>query len=708
MQMSETVLQGPGRAREASPNARALASVHDASLAGEARADACLSVGTPPVSLAVRRGEASGGPSSFSARAEQVASSPVPGAALPAPIDIDAALRALGYTAFRPGQREAIETLLAQGRVLLVAPTGGGKSLTYQLPATLLPGTTLVISPLIALMADQVAALGARGVAATYLASTVEPAEAARRQAALLRGEYKLVYVAPERLVQRSFAALLGRLDAPLVVVDEAHCISEWGHDFRPEYLAIGGVLQQLAAVRVLACTATATPVVRDEILLRLGLPADTPQILRGFSRPNLHLRAIEITSRRERSPRVDALLAEALGRPDGARGAAIVYAPTRRETEAEAARLAASGWRADGYHAGLPPERREDVQSAFLAGELDVVVATNAFGMGIDRADVRAVVHLAPPGSIEAYYQEVGRAGRDGAPAYGLLLVTPEDAPRRRRLLELGDGTPPAPELLEHKWGLFLELLRWAEGGSCRHDALLRYFGDEAEALAGCGHCDVCERLTEPDSRGEAERVEIVRKALSAVGRVSGRFGMGAAVSLLRGSQDPRLTRSGLDGTSTFGVLAEHSEEWLMRLLQRCVTAGWIGFRGEDRPIVELTPAGREVMWARRPARILLPAVRRELPRAGRSRSEPREARAPLESPEAHRRFEALRAWRQAVARRDGVPAYVVAHDRTLRDLAELRPTNEVELSAVWGLGASKREKYGPEILAVLRSDPS
>jgi ATP-dependent DNA helicase RecQ len=628
------------------------------------------------------------------------------GAASSSPIDLDGALHALGYEDFRPGQREAIETLFGRGRLLLVAPTGGGKSLTYQLPASVLPGTTLVISPLIALMADQVAALTARGVPATYLASTIDPVEVARRQSALARGDYKLVYVAPERLVQRSFVPLLGRLGAPLVVVDEAHCISEWGHDFRPEYLAIGAVLEQLGRVRVLACTATATPVVRDEILLRLGLPADTPQILRGFSRPNLRLRALEITGRQERSLRVDALLGEALGTPGRARGAAIVYAPTRRETEAEAARLGAIGWRTGGYHAGLPAEKRNDVQSAFLDGELEVVVATNAFGMGIDRADVRAVVHLAPPGSIEAYYQEVGRAGRDGAPAYGLLLVAAEDAPRRRRLLELGEGGPPTPELLEHKWGLFLELLRWAEGGSCRHDALLRYFGDEAETLSGCGYCDVCERLIEPDSRDEAERTEIVRKALSAVGRVSGRFGMGAAVSLLRGAQDPRLTRSGLDRTSTFGVLAEHPDEWLMRLLQRCVTAGWVGFRGEDRPIVELTPLGREVMWAKRPARILLPPARRSV-RPGRSRAEPGEARAPLASPESVRRFDALRAWRQAVARRDGVPAYVVAHDRTLRDLAELRPTTEVELALVWGLGASKREKYGAEILAVLRDDP-
>ena len=629
-------------------------------------------------------------------------------AAVPA-YDLDAALRSFGHAEFRPGQREAIETLLSTGRLLLVAPTGGGKSLTYQLPASLLPGTTLVISPLIALMADQVSQLAGHGVRATYLASTVDAAESGRRQAALARGEYKLVYVAPERLVQGSFGALLGRLACPLVVVDEAHCISEWGHDFRPEYMAIGEAVRRLGDVRVLACTATATPVVRDEILVRLGLGPKTPQILRGFARPNLHLRALEVQGKRERTSAVDALLTEALGAPGRGEGAVIVYAPTRRECEAEAERLADRGWATGFYHAGRSAEDRERVHVGFLSRKLEVVVATNAFGMGIDRADVRAVVHLAPPGSIEAYYQEVGRGGRDGKPAYGLLLVGADDLPRRRRLLELGDGAPPTPELLEHKWNLFLELLRWAEGGSCRHDALLRYFGDEAETLAGCGHCDVCERLTEPDARDEAERIQIVRKALSGVARVSGRFGLKAAVSLLRGVKDERLERSGLDKTTTFGVLAEHSEEWLVRLLQRCVTAGWVGFTGEDRPIVELTTVGREVMWAKRPARILLPSAVR--PRAGgrgeRSRSGSA-ARAPLATPEGNRLFDELRAWRQAAARREGVPAYVIAHDRTLRDVAELRPASHADLEAVWGLGPGKRERFGDELLAVVRGEPS
>src|SRR5262245_29560463 len=256
-------------------------------------------------------------------------------------VDLEGALARLGYTAFRPGQREAIETLLARGRLLLVAPTGGGKSLTYQLPATLLAGTTLVVSPLVALMADQVHALAARGVAATFLASTLDGAEMRRRMAQIASSRFALVYVAPERLAFPGFRGLLRDLECPLVAIDEAHCISEWGHDFRPEYLEIGGVLAELSAARVLACTATATPIVRDEILARLGLPADTPQIVRGFARPNLALRAVEIASSRERERLVDATLAEALGRSGGERGTAIVYAPTRKQAEEETERLA-------------------------------------------------------------------------------------------------------------------------------------------------------------------------------------------------------------------------------------------------------------------------------------------------------------------------------------------------------------------------------
>ena len=628
-----------------------------------------------------------------------------------AALDLSSGLARLGYEAFRPGQREAIAHLLAEGRLLLVAPTGGGKSLTYQLPAVLLPGTTLVVSPLVSLMHDQVAALAARGVEATYLAATLPPDELRARMRRLAGGAVKLAYVAPERLAFPGFRALARDLQCPLVAVDEAHCISEWGHDFRPEYLEIGGLLAELPRAAVLACTATATPVVRDEILARLGLPADTRQLVRGFARPNLGLRALPVSGERERSRHVDAALAEALGRPGGGGGAAIVYAPTRKSAEGEGARLGAAGWRTVVYHAGLSGAVRERAQRAFSEGRAEIVIATNAFGMGIDRADVRAVVHLAPPSSLEAYYQEVGRAGRDGRPALGLLLISARDLPLRRALLERGSegAPPPTPEVVEHKWGLFLELVRWAEGGACRHDAILRYFGDEAEALDGCGRCDNCLALAEgAASEDDAQAAAlIVRKILSGVARVQGRFGLATAVKLVHGEADPRLERAGLTRVPTFGNLREHGEAWLLAVLRRCVGAGWVSFAGGDRPVVVLTEEGRAVMKAERPARLLLPP--RDLPR-GRGRGDkpwrPERARpvAILEDGAGSEAlFEALRRHRLGLARAEGVAPFVIASDRTLRDIAALRPRTLDALLEAHGIGRHKAERYGAGLLEVV-----
>ena len=633
----------------------------------------------------------------------------------------ESALRALGYTAFRPGQREALEALFRFRRLLLVAPTGGGKSLIYQLPATMLQGTTLVISPLIALMKDQVDGLAARGVPATYLASTLSDEEARGRIRGIRAGSYRLVYVAPERLPFPGFQEMVRDLDCPLIAIDEAHCISHWGHDFRREYLQIGGFLRQVPSAMVLACTATATPAVRDDIITQLRLGPDTPQILRGFARPNLSLRVSHVDSAAQVRAAIDEALAEALGGPAaagsggaGSGGAAIIYCLSRAETEAEAKRLRQAGWRAGWYHAGLSGEHRSEVQRRFMAGELQVVAATNAFGMGIDRADVRAVIHTSPPDSVEAYYQEVGRAGRDGLDAFGLLVLRLADIPRRKALIERGAREEGASgEWVEHRWSMFRDLLRWAEGGTCRHDAVLRYFGDEVEELHGCGRCDVCARLAEGGDDPQAEQsAEIALAALGAVKLVDRRLGLKVTVKFLLGQTDDRLARYGLIGRPGFGALKGRPEPWLSQVVQRCVTAGWVDFTEGEYPLLTLTDLGRAVLAGKREPRLLLPPVRAAGPRP-RAQRDRRESERTVGVPGAFRdekpaghaaRFEALRRWRVERARADSVPAYVVASDRTLEDIATLRPSDPAELALCYGIGPAKLAKYGAEILEVLK----
>ena len=406
-----------------------------------------------------------------------------------------------------------MEALLeGSGQVLLIAPTGGGKSLCYQLPAVVLPGTTVVVSPLIALMEDQVRGLAARGIPATFLASTLDADERKRRLRGIRSGEFKIVYAAPERLAFEGFSELIGDIELSLLAIDEAHCIVQWGHDFRPDYLRLGTLIDRLRPKRIIACTATATPESQREILVRLRLESPrTKVILRGFARPNLELAVAEVDGAKDVVARTHEVLTQALapsptpgtgasavrssGRPLGhLRGGAIVYTATRRAAENIARDLSLLGWGARAYHAGLSSQERSRVQGAFSDKSVAIVAATNAFGMGIDRDDVRAVVHAQPPSSIEAYYQEVGRGGRDGAPAVGLLMLAPGDIPLRRRLCELGgDGSAASNEQVLRAWALFRELLRYVDAATCRHDFILRYFGDEAESLGGCGRCDVC-----------------------------------------------------------------------------------------------------------------------------------------------------------------------------------------------------------------------
>jgi ATP-dependent DNA helicase RecQ len=603
-----------------------------------------------------------------------------------------------GFAELRPWQRDAMRALLdGSGRVLVVAPTGGGKSLTYQLPSIVLPRPTLVLSPLVALMEDQVRALEEKGVAATYIASTLPLPERVAREEGFARGEYRIVYAAPERLKSGQFVELLRRVRPSLVAVDEAHCISQWGHDFRPDYLRVGALLEALAPERVLACTATATPDVRREIALHLGFagrPHDV--VLRGFARPNLHLEACAVDGPRDVERRVRAVLASSLR--EG--GAAIVYCATRKKTESLADKLAGARLRVGRYHAGLSADERTRVSSGFASGAIDVVVATNAFGMGIDRPDVRAVIHAQPPSSIEAYYQEVGRAGRDGREAHGLLMCSGGDIALRRRLVESGSGGEPASaEQVARAWKLFRELLAYLDARTCRHDFVLRYFGDERELLGGCGHCDVC--LAEEEVHGEDESAReettlAVRKVLAGVARANKRAGIAAVASMLAGVDDEKTRRFGFTRLSTFGLFSGERVEWVVALLRALLAAGWIDLTPTEHPVPFVTKTGWDTMRGLSPVRMILPA------RAVPARKTKRESHVP----DAVRRdelFARLRDHRAEVARSRHVPAYVVARDRTLVELVEKRPRTLGDLTDVHGFGPSRIEQYGAGFLAVI-----
>jgi ATP-dependent DNA helicase RecQ len=629
--------------------------------------------------------------------------------------DIDLALRErFGLSAFFPWQREAIEELLeGRQKVVVIAPTGGGKSLCYQLPAAVLDGTSIVISPLIALMEDQVRALTQRGIAATYLASTLDPEELKRREREIFEGRYQLVYVAPERLESPWLVERLAGLRPPLLAIDEAHCISQWGHDFRPSYLRLGEIIERMQPPRVIACTATATPIVRREIQERLGLGSDrSAVILRGFSRPNLHLAVVESDSSTERRKLMLAALRNALGGPERPQGGAIVYAATRRNTEKLADVLEKEGWRVAAYHAGLAAPVREEVNRRFADRSLDVVVATNAFGMGIDRPDIRTVVHAQAPGSVEAYYQEVGRAGRDSQPAHGLLLTSSGDLGLRRRLIGFSggrdEGSVPDSEHVQQQWRLFLDLMRYVEAGSCRHDFILRYFGDEQETLGGCGHCDVCERLEDRGEEGAArsaseEEALLVRKALAGVARNQGRAGLTAVSEMLHGIDNERLRRLGMTDLTTHGLLKDHPKAWVLALLRRLITAGLVDLTTSEFPIPYLTASGVATMKGDEPVRVLVPSPDAGRPKAAkkeRRRSE-REIPGNVDSS----LFESLRSTRLDIARAKGVPAYVICHDRTLLEIAAYKPTSIEALADIFGMGPARIENYGEPFLETVNA---
>lgn len=579
-----------------------------------------------------------------------------------------------GYDDFRPGQEEIIAALLAGEDVLAIMPTGGGKSLCYQLPALRREGLTVVISPLIALMRDQVAALKENGISAGALTSATPPEEREAIFSALHNGSLKLLYMAPERLGgARGFLAHAG---VTLLAIDEAHCVSQWGHDFRPDYLRVGELREELGNPQVAAFTATADAETRKDIVSRLF--RDPPrQFLRSFDRPNLFLAFEPKSGSRQQ---IDRFVA-------GHRGeSGIVYCASRKKVEAIAAFLAAKGVDALPYHAGLDPETRQSNQDRFAAEDGIVMVATIAFGMGVDKPDVRFVVHADLPATIESYYQEIGRAGRDGLPADTLTLFGLEDIRLRRRQIDERDA--PADRNRADHFRLNA-LLALAEAPRCRRQTLLAYFGETVEP---CGNCDLCK--VPPDA---FDGTVAAQKALSAIVRTGQRFGLEHLIGVLLGEETDRMVSLGHDRLPTFGVGSEFDRgQW--RGIYRQIYA--VGLTAVDPEFGSwlATEEGWEVLRGNRTVELrrdtLKPArARRE--RTGGAPPAVGEADAPL--------LTALKARRRALAEKDGVPAYVIFTDRTLIEMATARPRSLEEMAALHGVGSRKLERFGDLFLKVV-----
>ncbi len=581
-----------------------------------------------------------------------------------------------GYTSFRPLQREVIERVVGGGDAFVLMPTGGGKSLCYQVPALVRPGTAVVVSPLISLMKDQVDALRANGVAAERYNSSLEAAEARRVLARLHAGELDLLYVAPERLMTEAFLERLRPLEIALFAIDEAHCVSQWGHDFRPEYIALGKLRALFPGVPFLALTATADEATRADVREKLGL-LDAPVFAAGFDRPNIRYTVVAKSKPAEQ-------LVAFLRRRRGDSG--IVYCLTRKRTAEVAARLVSEGVQAAAYHAELPAAERTRVQDAFLRDELQVVVATVAFGMGIDKPDVRFVVHHDMPKSIEGYYQESGRAGRDGMPAEALLLFGLQDVVTARRLVE-GGGDPDQVRVELHKLNA---MVAFAESLGCRRRALLGYFGEALER--DCGNCDVC---LDPPERYDG--TEHAQKVLSCVYRVGQRFGARHVVDVLRGADVARIRDLGHERLTTYGIGKDLSSDAWMSVIRQLVHLGYLHQDIANYSVLKLTPAAKPVLRGERRVELAVP---REGRRPGGARR-PRQTADGLAVDEAL--FERLRALRKQLADAQGAPAYVVFSDATLAAMAALRPKTREELRRVSGVGEVKLARYGAAFLGVL-----
>ena len=590
-------------------------------------------------------------------------------------VALDALKRHFGFDSFRPLQEDIIGDVLAGKDVLAVLPTGAGKSLCYQLPATMRPGLALVVSPLIALMKDQVDTMEANGVPATFLNSSIDAAEAARRNAGLRRGQYRLLYVAPERLTTPAFLRQLQDWNVGLIAIDEAHCISEWGHDFRPDYRALGALRQHYPAVPMLALTATATARVRDDIAEQLSL-RDPSRVVASFNRPNL-------TYRVEPKTRPFEILTSFLHDRPGASG--IIYCQARKTTESLAARLGAIGVAAAPYHAGLDAETRVHNQDAFLSDEVRVICATIAFGMGIHKPSVRFVVHYDLPKNVEGYYQETGRAGRDGLPSDCLLLFGAQD---RFRLDGFIDDIAEEREREVAREQL-RQMVRYGDTSGCRRAFLLRYFGEETGTL-NCGRCDNCS-TPKPRVDATVAAQKLLSTAYRIVQQTGFAFGLGHVVDVLTGKETDQTQRWGHRELSTFGIGVDHRPEDWAAIGRELIELGLLReHRPQGLPVVEVTPEG--LVTLRERTAVLL---------TQRTAAEDSPDAAPHSADYDQGLFERLRGVRREIADHRGIRPFIVFHDSILKEFARTRPASEQELAAVKGVGPAKMEAYGARFLA-------
>lgn len=570
-----------------------------------------------------------------------------------------------GFQSFRGGQGKVIESLLGGSDTLAIMPTGSGKSLCYQVPALLFAGVTLVISPLVSLMKDQVDDLNELGISATFINSTLAAKEMRRRLEETAKGTYRLVYVAPERLESEGFLPLAQSIKTAFIAVDEAHCVSRWGHDFRPSYRRIAAFLKELPERPVVgAFTATATPEVKADIINLLGLKA--PRIIvTGYDRPNLYFSVLRGVNKEDYILQYLAAKRENPG---------IIYTATRKETDKLAGYLQKHGLKCAKYHAGMRNAEREKNQEAFLRDDVTVMVATNAFGMGIDKSNVRFVIHYSIPGNIEAYYQEAGRAGRDGEPGECIVLYHPKDVLMQRYLIE---KSVYSPKRKKNELNKLQALVNYCHTAKCLRKELLAYFGEE-DTPENCGNCGNC--------RDEGETVDVTldaQKVLSCAYRLKGRFGAAMLARVLKGAQNKRIRQLKLDRLSTYGLLADRSIEEIRDFIGFLTAEGYLHLTEGSYPLVKLGRKAAAVIKGRE-------KVMRRLTQ--------------LQDTAEEDLFSVLRRLRKQVADRENRPPYMVFSDATLREMSEKCPEDDRAFRRITGVGEKKAKKYGPEFLAAIK----